>query len=228
MISNVNSITAFLYGLLSFFSPCILPLLPLYLSYLAGSTLEELKEKRYRGRMIVNALAFVTGLSLLNVLLGFGANSISGLLRSYSDYMRYFGGVLMIIFGLFFLNIINPDFLNREKKIELKWLKPNPVSAFLMGITFSFGWTPCNGPIVASIIMLASFQKDYLQAGGLMLIYSAGFAIPFLIAAMMVSQLLSQFKKIYKYFDWIKKVSGVLMIVMGILLIINKLAILNI
>lgn len=214
-------------GFLSFFTPCVLPLLPLYFSYLAGTTITDLeKNKNIRRIMIINSIAFVLGLSILNITLGFGAKVINNTLITYQDYIRKVGGILIIIFGLYFIGVFKIKLFNKEKKYQYKNYSPSFIKSLLLGITFSFGWTPCNGPIIGTILFLASFEKNYLKAGGMMLVYSIGFAIPFLISALLLGKFINNYKKIYKYFDKIKLVAGVLMIIMGIMLYTNTLSLL--
>ncbi|GKX31314.1 cytochrome C biogenesis protein CcdA [Vallitalea longa] len=214
-------------GFLSFFTPCVLPLLPLYFSYLAGTTITNLENnKDIRKIMIINAIAFVLGLSILNITLGFGAKVINDTLVRYQDSIRKVGGILVIIFGLYFLGVFKIKLFNKEKKYHYKNYSPNFLKSLLLGITFSFGWTPCNGPIIGTILFLASFEKDYMRAGFMMLVYSIGFAIPFLISALLLSRFINNYKRIYKYFDKIKFVAGLLMIIMGIMLYTNTLSLL--
>ncbi|MDA3847502.1 MAG: hypothetical protein PF505_13340 [Vallitaleaceae bacterium] len=223
MGANLTYIIAFGYGLLSFFTPCILPLLPVYFGYLAGDAVTNFDKKKINRKLMINALGFVLGITLLNVLLGFGFRSLTTVISGYSNVFRYIGGGLMILFGLYFILGIRWLFVEKERKVQFKSYSPSFIKSFVLGITFSFGWTPCNGPIIASILMIASFEANYMRAGGLMLAYSAGFAIVFLLSALMVGVFVSKVNKVYKYFGVIKKISGVIMIGMGVLLILNKL-----
>lgn len=214
-------------GFLSFFTPCVLPLLPLYFSYLAGTTITDLESnKDVRKIMIINSIAFVLGLSILNITLGFGAKVINDTLVRYQEYIRKAGGILVIIFGLYFIGLFKIKLFNKEKKYHYKNYSPNFLKSLLLGITFSFGWTPCNGPIIGTILFLASFEKNYMTAGFMMLVYSIGFAIPFLISALLLSKFINNYKRIYKHFDKIKLVAGILMIIMGIMLYTNTLSLL--
>jgi cytochrome c biogenesis protein CcdA len=228
MGSNISYFVAFGYGLLSFFTPCILPLLPVYFGYLAGDAVTNMENKKVHRKLMINAVGFVMGITLLNVLLGFGFRSITTVLSGYNDIFRYFGGALMIFFGVYFIFDIKWMFMEKERKVEMKSYSPSFIKSFLLGITFSFGWAPCNGPIIASILMIASFEANYMKAGTMMLVYSAGFAIMFLLSALLVGIFVKRVNKIYKYFGVIKKVSGAIMIGMGLLLIFNKLSWLSI
>lgn len=218
---------AFINGLASFFTPCVLPLLPLYFSYLAGTTIQDIAfQKDARRNMIINSFAFVIGLSILNIMLGFGAKAINTTLVQYEELIRKVGGVLIMILGLYFIGLFKLPFLDREHKYHYRKFRPNVLSSLILGITFSVGWTPCNGPIVGTILFLASFEKDYLQAGGLMSIYSLGFAIPFLLSALLFGKFIHHYKKVFTHFNKIKWVAGILMIIMGIMLYTNSLSLL--
>ncbi|MCT4598902.1 MAG: cytochrome c biogenesis protein CcdA [Vallitalea sp.] len=225
-----NELTFFIAifnGFLSFFTPCILPLLPLYFSYLAGTSITDIENnKNIKKTMLINSIAFVIGLSILNIMLGFGAKAISTTLVQYQEFIRKLGGVLIIIFGLYYIGILKIRFFDKERKYHYRNYSPSFIKSMLLGITFSFGWTPCNSPIVGSILFLASFEKNYIKAGGMMLIYSIGFAIPFLISAILLSKFVNNYKKIYQYFDKIKIIAGLLMIIMGIMLYTNTLSLL--
>jgi len=223
MGTHITYYIAFGYGLLSFFTPCILPLLPVYFGYLAGDAVTSFENKKINKKLVINALGFVLGITLLNVLLGFGFRSLTTIISRYSDVFRYVGGGLMILFGLYFILGIRWLFVEKERKVQFKSYSPSFIKSFVLGITFSFGWTPCNGPIIGSILMIASFEANYMRAGTMMLVYSAGFAVMFLLSAVLVGVFVSKVNKVYKYFGVIKKISGIIMIGMGILLIFNKL-----
>lgn len=226
-MNNVNYLVAALYGILSFFSPCILPLLPVYFGYLTGDAIDNIGDNKIKRKLLYNALGFSLGISLLNILLGFGAKAITTPLMSYGNELRIFGAILMLFFGVYFALDIKLLFFEREKKIQYKKYSPSFLKSFLLGITFSFGWTPCNGPIIASILIISSFEKNYFKAGTLMMVYSLGFTIMFMLSALFIGLFLKKAKKIYPYLNTIKRFSGVIMIIMGILLLTNKLALLN-
>ncbi len=225
-MQDVSYIVAFGSGLLSFFTPCIIPLLPLYFGYLAGETIQNIEDKKIHRKLLTNTGAFVLGLTSLNIMLGFGAKAASDLLLRYSDGLRIAGGILLVLFGLYFIFGLRLRFMETEHKIHMRKYTPSFLKSFLLGITFSFGWTPCNGPIIATILMMASFQKDYLAAGSLMLVYSLGFAVMFMMAALLVGLFMKKVKGIYKYFKWIKLAAGLLMIGMGYLMITNQISLL--
>lgn len=228
-MGEVSYLVALTTGLLSFFTPCILPLLPMYFGYLTGevATAETMDDSVVRRKLMVNAFAFVLGLTLLNILLGFGAKAASDVLFRYNEELRIAGGILMLLFGGYFIFGLKLGFMEREHKVQYKGYTPGFLKSLILGITFSFGWTPCNGPIIATILMMASFQKDYLAAGTLMMVYSLGFAIMFLLSALLMGYFLKHVKGIYKHFGKIKVGAGLIMIAMGILMLWDKMHWLN-
>lgn len=227
-MGDVSYYMAFTTGLLSFFTPCILPLLPVYFGYLAGEAMTSLEDNKIHKRLVVNAIAFVLGISVVNIMLGFGAKALSNLLIRYAGPFRVGGGILLILFGIYFIVGLRFGFMEREAKIQYKSYSPSFLKSFALGFTFSFAWTPCNGPIIASILFMASFKADYLAAGSLMLVYSLGFAILFVLSAVLVSFFVSKVKSVYKYFKYIKWAAGIIMILMGILMITNRVSLLAI
>ncbi|MCT4544783.1 MAG: cytochrome c biogenesis CcdA family protein [Vallitalea sp.] len=225
MGSDLTLWVAIFNGFLSFFTPCVLPLLPLYFSYLAGTSIKDIENNiDVQKTMFINSIAFVLGLSILNITLGFGAKVINTTLVQYEDIIRKAGGILIIVFGLYFLGLFDIKLFNKQKRFEYNNYSPSFLKSLILGITFSFGWTPCNGPIIGTILFLASFEKNYFKAGGMMLIYSIGFAIPFLISVFLVSKFINNYKKIYKHFNKIKIIAGLLMIIMGIMLFTDTLS----
>jgi cytochrome c-type biogenesis protein len=228
IILSVSYSIALFTGLLSFFSPCILPLLPVYFGYLTGEAATNINNPKIKRRLIINAVGFVLGISLLNVLLGFGAKAFTKVLIDYGDVLRIIGGILMIAFGFYFVSGMKWLYLEKERKVQYKNYTPTFLKSFILGIAFNFGWTPCNGPIIASILIVSSFEQDYLRAGTLMLIYSLGFSMMFLVSAILIGLFIEKVKRIYPYLNTIKRISGVVMIIMGTLLITNLISRLNI
>lgn len=226
-MSDVSYLMAFTGGILSFFTPCILPLLPVYFGYLAGEAMNSLEDKKVHKKLISNAIAFVIGITILNLLLGFGAKAASDFLIKYGQSIRIGGGILLVLFGIYFIFGLRLGIIEKERKVQYKSYSPSFIKSLLLGITFSFGWTPCNGPIIASILFMASFKEDYWGAGSLMLVYSAGFAIMFILSAVLVSIFIKKVKAVYKYFKAIKIVAGLLMILMGYLMMTNQVSILT-
>lgn len=225
---DAKYLLAFWSGLISFFLPCILPLLPVYFGYLAGEAITNQNDKKIKKRLMINAFGFVLGITFLNILLGFGVKALSNVLIAYSDFLRILGGALMILFGLYFVLGFKWLFIERERKVTYQTYTPHFLKSFLLGMTFSFGWTPCTGPILTSISFMASFEKNYFKAGTLMLTYSLGFGIMFMLSAFLVGTFIGKVNKMYRFLNLIKQLAGVLMIIMGILLLANKTSIFNV
>ena len=203
--------TAYIAGLLSFFSPCIFPIIPVYISILSNG------EKK----SVTKTLAFVFGLSITYIVLGFGADYVRDVF--FNDKVRIIGGILVIILGLFQMDILKLKFLEKTKMIEHNTEKTSIFSTFLLGLTFSLGWTPCVGPILASILVVASSSNDVTKSILYMLVYVLGMATPFIIFSLASKILFKKMSFIKKYLPLIKKIGGLLIIIMGILLIFNKL-----
>jgi cytochrome c-type biogenesis protein len=230
VVSLFGAITG---GLLSFFSPCIFPLLPLYLGYLSGNgSLEVLQLHEDRAvtqaakrALQVNVMFFVAGISTVFLTLGFFSGSIGVWLMQYQPIILKVAGLSIISFGLIQLNILKIPFLQQQTGLQFKTRGKGHLSAYVLGMAFSFGWTPCVGPILTSILLLASTQGSGLYSGMLLFFYSMGFGIPFLLIAFFTSTFLKHYKKVYPYFEKIKIAGGILLIIMGILLFTNNLTI---
>lgn len=206
--------TAYIAGLLSFFSPCIFPIIPVYISILSNG------EKK----SVSKTLAFVFGLSITYIVLGFGADYVRDVF--FNDKVRIIGGILVIILGLFQMDILKLKFLEKTKMMNYEGQEQSIISTFILGVTFSFGWTPCVGPILASILVLASSSGDTVNSVGVMFSYLLGMATPFVIFSLASKTLFKKMSFIKKYLPVIKKVGGFLIIIMGLLLIFNKLNVL--
>lgn len=223
------TIGVFVAGLLSFFSPCIFPLLPVYVAYLSGSSTNDLNEKgfyigsfRLRPLLMLRTLLFVLGLSTVFISLGFG----SGALGTFVIDSRFIAvsGAFVILFGIYQTGLIKLRFLEKERKMSFRRIdKGGYFGAFLLGLTFSFGWTPCIGPILAAVLSISAGEGSPAYGGFLMFIYTTGMAIPFLLISVFSDLLLQQMKRISKYLGVVKIVSGCILIVMGILLMTDKL-----
>ena len=206
--------TAYIAGLLSFFSPCIFQIIPVYISILSNG------EKK----SVSKTLAFVFGLSITYIVLGFGADYVRDVF--FNDKVRIIGGILVIILGLFQMDILKLKFLEKTKMMNYEGQDQSIISTFILGVTFSFGWTPCVGPILASILVLASSSGDTVNSVGVMFSYLLGMATPFVIFSLASKTLFKKMSFIKKYLPVIKKVGGFLIIIMGLLLIFNKLNVL--
>lgn len=214
----------FLAGILSFFSPCIIPLLPIYVAQLskgAAETRGDVKGK-VNWRLMAQTIVFVMGIETNFVLLGFGAGALGNVFGS--ETFLVICGTVAIGMGLYKIGIIKIDFLARERKVYMTGTSSSSVvSAYLLGFTFSFGWTPCIGPVLATVLGVASNQGQGLYAAVLMFIYGAGLAIPFILISALGNVLLDRVKVLHPYLRKIEIASGVLIILMGILLMTNQL-----
>src|ERR1022692_4572629 len=219
MHSDVTILTALIAGLVSFLSPCVLPLVPPYLVYLAGTSLERLAdaepEPRVKRETVLAAALFVLGFSTVFVALGASASVIGSLIRVYSGPLATIAGVIIIVMGLHFLGITQIALLHRQKRIHVA--KPVGLwGAYVMGLAFAFGWTPCIGPILAAILAVAAAEATMTKGAGLLAVYSAGLGIPFLIAAFMVEQFSSLFSRMKRHLATVERAMGVLMVITGI------------
>lgn len=212
-----------LAGFLSFFSPCILPVIPVYIGYFTEGSkkVSEKKTTHFFSWAMLKAVIFVAGLSTSFVLLGFGAGALGRVI--YGQWFLTICGIIVIILGIHQTGLLKFKFLNREKRLRVeRSQKSDFIGAYLLGFTFSFGWTPCVGPVLAAVLGLSSTRGSAAYGGLLMLMYSIGLMIPFLIMAVFSDYLLSRMKNIYKHMNKIKIVGGLLIILMGLLLMTNK------
>lgn len=234
-MSNFNDIAslfgAIAGGLLSFFSPCIFPLIPVYLGYLSGNDAlntilsDENSMNRQAARRVlqINVLFFVAGISTIFFILGFFSGSLGVWFQEYLPAILKAAGLGVILFGLLQLNIIKLSLLQQEKRLTFKNRRQGYLGAYILGMAFSFGWTPCIGPILASILLLASAQGNALYSGLLLIFYSLGFGIPFLLIAFFTSTFFKHYKNFYPYFEKVKIIGGLLLVIMGSLLFMGNL-----
>ncbi len=227
---NVSLFLAFGAGLLSFVSPCVLPLIPSYVTYITGLSLERLKnrgEEGHRLEAFLHSLAVVAGFTLVFVSLGAAASLIGQVMANHLTLLRRLGGLIVIIFGLHFMEIINIRFLQVYKKAELREKPAGYIGSMIIGVVFAAGWAPCIGPILASILIYASASETMPKGLMLLCAYSLGLGIPFVISAVAINHFFVFFQGAVRYRKAIAMVSGMLLIVIGLLIITNSLTVIS-
>lgn len=228
---DVSVLIAFSAGLLSFASPCVLPLVPSYITYITGVSFKDLSEGGSKGKLrwltISHSLLFIMGFSLIFILMGASASYLGQVLIQYQSWIMKVGGVLIIILGIHFTGWITLPFLQMERRFELKQKPLGYLGSFLVGVVFAAGWTPCVGPILSTILLYASTAKSFTTGIVLLAAYSMGLGLPFFVASLAFNTFLSAFDKIKRYMRVIMFVSGVFLIVIGILLLTDLFTTLN-
>ena len=220
----IELLIAFGAGLISFLSPCVLPLIPGYISYISGASLDELLANKKIN--LVPLILFTLGFSFVFIIFGAAASYLGQILLQNSETLRIFAGLIIIIFSLQLIGIININFLNFEKKIYTK--KNNNIwFSFIIGMAFGFGWTPCIGPILGSILALASTEETVFKAIILLSFYSLGLAIPFILSGYLMQRFLMFSKNFKKNINLVTKSGGVILLITGILILTNQLQILG-
>ena len=225
---SISAVTVFLQGLLSFFSPCVLPLLPLYIGYLSGGTAVKGEDGRMhykQSKVLLHTVFFVTGVSFAFFLMGLGVSAVGGFFHSYQAMFARTGGILVMLFGLYQMGIFGiSSVLGKEHRLpfRLDRFAMSPVTALLMGFTFSFAWTPCVGPALTSVLLMAASAATKAQGFVLIGVYTMGFVLPFLFVGLFTTQLLELFKKYRGVVQYTVKIGGILMVLMGILMFTGK------
>jgi cytochrome c-type biogenesis protein len=223
---TVSFPAAFVAGLLSFFSPCVLPLIPAYFTFITGFSIEELTEKynsEIRKKVFLSTFLFVLGFSLVFILMGASASFLGGLMYTYKKLIRIIGGILIIILGIHLTGLIRIPGLDFEKRITLEKKPLHFLGTLIIGMGFGAGWSPCIGPLLGSILIIAGSQETVWQGVILLGIYSTGLAIPFIIISIFINFLLTFIKKASKVLKYVNVVAGVVLIVVGLILVSNKL-----
>lgn len=213
-------VVAFTAGLLSFLSPCVLPLVPSYVGFITGMTLPEVTGRRRAA--FTHALLFVAGFSLVFVLLGASATALGRALNHYQVWLQRLGGVLIILFGLLCLGVFKVGLLTQERRLHLEHKPVGYLGSALVGMAFAAGWTPCIGPVLGAILGLAATSGDVTRGVQLLAVYSAGLALPFLIAAVAVESFLDWFQRFRRFLPWVMRISGIVLIVVGVLLVTGE------
>ncbi|MBU2529785.1 MAG: cytochrome c biogenesis CcdA family protein [Elusimicrobia bacterium] len=219
-------ITAFTAGLASFFTPCVLPLLPGYLSLISGFSAKELSTGDHRAatrKAVINSLFFTTGFSIAFCLLGAAASSLGNILFEHKDILLKILGIVLFFMGIHMTGTLNFKFLNYEKRFSMKKIKPGHLGYFFMGFAFALGWSPCIGPILAAILALATGSDKIYQGVALLFVYSMGLAIPFILSALLTAKFFKWVSKHKKSLLYTERIAGIIISILGILLFFNKL-----
>jgi cytochrome c-type biogenesis protein len=229
---NVSLLAAFAAGFLSFVSPCVLPLIPGYISFVSGASMEDMRGESVapstsRSRVFLTSLAFVVGFSLVFVALGASATAVGKFMFARLPLFTKIAGVILIIFGLHTMGVFRLAFLDTEKRVHAQRKPAGPFGAMLVGVAFAFGWTPCIGPILGGILAIAGSKNSVWEGVVLLAVYSLGLGIPFLITSLAINQFFGAMKRIRKYYHAIELTSGALLVVIGLLIITGQLTIIT-
>jgi cytochrome c-type biogenesis protein len=227
---SLGVLVAFSAGLLSFLSPCVLPLFPSYLSFITGMSVDRLvHEVRVgaRTRVLLHSLCFIAGFTAVFVSLGASFSAAGQFLLDYRDWIRIGGGVLIIVFGFYIAGVLRIGLLGRTQQMQIRSKPAGLLGSFLVGLTFAIGWTPCVGPILGSILTLASNDKTVGQGVTLLLFYSAGLGLPFLLSSVALGSFLKFFKRYRPFIPVVERAAGVLLLIVGILVVTNYYVLLN-
>ena len=228
-MEEVSLFAAFLAGVLSFISPCVLPLIPGYLSFVSGVTLDEMRgtgaivaSASARRRAVLMSVAFVLGFSIVFISLGASATAIGALLMEHLSLLGKVAGVIIILFGLHMTGVLRIGWLYSEKRIQTGKKPAGFFGAVLVGIAFAFGWTPCIGPILSAILFVAAAQETVGQGVQLLAVYSAGLGVPFIATSLAINKFLAASARIRKHYHTIEVVSGILMVMVGVLIFTGR------
>lgn len=218
---GIGFTAAFAAGLLSFLSPCVLPLVPSYLSFVTGLGMEELEsgDAALRRTTLIHSLLFVAGFSSIFLALGASASFLGQILREYQVWIARIGGGIVVLFGLHLLGLTPFRWLQRERRMHLERKPVGYVGSFLVGVTFGAGWTPCIGPILGGILTFAATRQTLGEGVQLLAFYSAGLAVPFLLSAVGFTWFLATFKRLRRHIVWVERASGALLVLVGLLLL---------
>ncbi|MGB9710663.1 MAG: cytochrome c biogenesis CcdA family protein [Thermodesulfovibrio sp.] len=219
-MNEITLIAAFAGGFLSFFSPCILPLLPVYISLFSGLSITEISQGSSKLRILFHTLLFIAGFSTVYLALGAGSSLIGSLFFDYQYYLKIIGGVFLILFGFLLLGLIRSGIFLREFRLNLKIQKfGSPLGAFLIGLGFAAGWSPCIGPLLGSILIYSGMSGSVITGLKMLGAYSLGIAIPFLVLSLLINALMQYLKRFMKFFKWMNYAIGFILIFLGLFMI---------
>lgn len=228
---NISYIVALVAGILTYLSPCLLPMIPAFIAYITGVSFSDFKDETKRGEVrrktIAHALCFIAGFSMIFVALGLTATLLGKVLFHYQKFIRIAGGILIMLFGMQLSGILKLNFLVKERKFSVATRSASYLSSFLIGVTFAAAWTPCAGPILGSILVLAGAKANVMVGARLLTVYSIGIAIPFFVTALLVNTFLEHINKLQKALNTFNKIGGIFLIVIGFLMATNYLAVIS-
>jgi cytochrome c-type biogenesis protein len=230
MGQSLGVLVAFSAGMFSFLSPCVLPLFPSYLSFITGMSVTDLTADlgtAARRRILLHALAFVLGFGVVFVALGASFSVAGQLLLDYRDWIRRIGGALIVLFGLYIAGVLRIAFFGRTQQWQIREKPAGYLGSFLVGVTFAIGWTPCVGPILGAILSLAGTAETVGRGVGLLVAYSAGLGLPFILSAMALGSFLRFFKRYRPFIPIMERTAGVILVVVGVLVFTNHYVVLN-
>lgn len=229
MEDNISYFGAFIAGLLSFLSPCVLPLIPSFITYITGLSFTDLQAEhpshKVREQTIIHTLLFIAGFTVVFVLLGASATFIGGFMQEHMTSIRRVGGLLIIVFGIHVSGLVPIHLLLGEKRLTIHRKPAGFLGSFLVGLAFAAGWTPCIGPILASILMVAATEETVYKGIALLLVYSLGLAIPFFLASLAMHQFMVFFNRFKKHIRLMEIITGVFLVVVGIMIFSNSLSV---
>jgi len=229
---SVSLLAAFAAGFLSFVSPCVLPLIPGYISFVSGASMDEMRggggaAVTSRAQIFFTSLAFVIGFSIVFIALGASATAVGKFMFARLPLLSKIAGVILIIFGLHTMGVFRLAFLDAEKRVHTQRKPAGPLGAMLVGVAFAFGWTPCIGPILGGILAIAGSKNSVSEGVTLLAVYSLGLGIPFLITSLAINQFFAATKRIRKYYHAIEVASGALIVAIGVLILTGQLTIIT-
>lgn len=226
---HVSYVVAFTAGILTFLSPCILPLIPSFIAYMTGISYKDLKDENKNARMttLLHTLVFILGFSIVFIIMGLTATAIGKALFAYQKYIRMLGGVLIIIFGLVLSGIVKAKFMEKDHHLHLHAKKATYLGSLLVGVTFAAAWTPCAGPIFGSILVIAGTQGNVVEGIKLLSLYSIGIGVPFIITALAMHSFLAYFNRFKKVMAHINVLAGILLILVGIMIMTDSMNVIS-
>ena len=222
-------IAAFLAGIVSFLSPCVLPLVPGYVSLISGASVEELqaKDRKLLNTVLLHSLMFILGFTVVFVMLGAAATSVGFLIGKYRKWLTWIAGGVIILFGLHLTGLVKIKALYADKRLHSVQGGKSPIGAFVVGFAFAFGWTPCLGPIISTIILMASTAETVTKGVLLLWVYSLGLAVPFLLTSVLIDRFLIFYSRFRRHLHTLEVISGVVMMVLGVLILTRRFTVLS-